>query len=80
WCSLKKANATVAECVLDVFKDLTQLHVSDRISVREARERLAPIKKFVPKIGDGFKFPTVEELIEYYKKKHESMVMDIVSK
>ncbi|GKT15638.1 hypothetical protein ADUPG1_010757, partial [Aduncisulcus paluster] len=56
--------------VLDeVFTGLTQFSVDERMSVHQARKKVQTIKHLLPKIGEGFKYPSVEDIIIEQKRK-----------
>ncbi|GKT23329.1 hypothetical protein ADUPG1_012396 [Aduncisulcus paluster] len=48
----------------EVFIGLTKLNEDERMSVHEARKRVQNVKDLLPKIGEGFEFPTMNEIIK----------------
>ncbi|GKT31845.1 hypothetical protein ADUPG1_006180, partial [Aduncisulcus paluster] len=53
----------VYSCLNEVFTGLTVLNVDQRMSVHQARVKVQSIKPLLPKIGEGWKCPSIEEII-----------------
>ncbi|GKT36205.1 hypothetical protein ADUPG1_009214 [Aduncisulcus paluster] len=54
----------VHKCLNEVFTELTQLDVDKRMSVHEARKKVLSIKHLLPKIGEGFKCPSIDDIVK----------------
>ncbi|GKT29796.1 hypothetical protein ADUPG1_014205 [Aduncisulcus paluster] len=54
----------VHDCLNEVFKGLTLLDVDKRMKVHTAREKVQSIKHLLPKIGEGWKCPSIENFIQ----------------
>ncbi|GKT35683.1 hypothetical protein ADUPG1_008791 [Aduncisulcus paluster] len=59
----------VHECLCEVFTGLTQIDISKRMSVHQAREKIQSIKPLLPKVGEGFVCPSIERIIRSYRAK-----------
>ncbi|GKT36851.1 hypothetical protein ADUPG1_009745, partial [Aduncisulcus paluster] len=59
----------VHKCLNEVYCGLTEMDPEKRMSVREARKRIQTIKEFLPQIGIGWKYPTIDEIIGIYQEK-----------
>ncbi|GKT24396.1 hypothetical protein ADUPG1_012717 [Aduncisulcus paluster] len=60
----------VHSCLNEIFTGLTQLDVDKRMSVHEAREKVQSLKHLLPDIGEGFKCPSIDDIIKEQKQKH----------
>ncbi|GKT27053.1 hypothetical protein ADUPG1_013591 [Aduncisulcus paluster] len=60
----------VHECLNEVFQGLTKLDVKERMNVHEAREKVQSIKHLLPKIGKGWKYPDVDNMIKKFRSKY----------
>ncbi|GKT34280.1 hypothetical protein ADUPG1_007656 [Aduncisulcus paluster] len=54
----------VHECLNEVFTGLTQIDVDKRMSVHEAREKVQSIKHLLPEIGEGWKCPSIDDIVK----------------
>ncbi|GKT36015.1 hypothetical protein ADUPG1_009057 [Aduncisulcus paluster] len=61
----------VYSCLNEVFTGLTQLDVGKRMSVHEAREKVQYIKPLLPKIGEGWECPSIEDIVKTQLAKHK---------
>ncbi|GKT27719.1 hypothetical protein ADUPG1_013988 [Aduncisulcus paluster] len=60
----------VFECLNDVFEGLTKVDIGKRMSVHKARERVQSIKRLLPDIGEGWKYPSIDDIVRLQLKKH----------
>ncbi|GKT32198.1 hypothetical protein ADUPG1_006400 [Aduncisulcus paluster] len=60
----------VHECLNEVFQGLTKLDVKERMNVHEACEKVQSIKHLLPKIGEGWKYPDVDNMIKKFRSKY----------
>ncbi|GKT17555.1 hypothetical protein ADUPG1_011126, partial [Aduncisulcus paluster] len=60
----------VHECLNEVFQGLTQVDVEDRMKVHSAREKVQSIKHLLPKIGEGWECPSIDDIVETQLEKH----------
>ncbi|GKT33020.1 hypothetical protein ADUPG1_007047 [Aduncisulcus paluster] len=60
----------VHDCLNEVFKGLTRCDVHSRMRVHEACDKIQSIKALLPKIGEGWKCPTEEEIIRMKIKQY----------
>ncbi|GKT35038.1 hypothetical protein ADUPG1_008280 [Aduncisulcus paluster] len=61
----------VYSCLNEVFEGLTTLEVGKRMSVHEACEKVQSIKPLLPKIGEGWECPSIEDIVEAHLVKHK---------
>ncbi|GKT27228.1 hypothetical protein ADUPG1_013690, partial [Aduncisulcus paluster] len=54
---------SVHTCLNEVFEGLTTLEVGKRMSVHEACEKVQSIKP-LPKIGEGWKYPSIDDIVK----------------
>ncbi|GKT36578.1 hypothetical protein ADUPG1_009518 [Aduncisulcus paluster] len=54
----------VFECLNEVFEGLTKFDIDDRMSVHEARENVQSIKHLLPRFGEGWEAPRIEDVID----------------
>ncbi|GKT28375.1 hypothetical protein ADUPG1_004916, partial [Aduncisulcus paluster] len=54
----------VYSCLNEVFEGLTKLDIDERMSVHEACEKVQSIKPLLPKIGEGWKCPSIEDIVK----------------
>ncbi|GKT27634.1 hypothetical protein ADUPG1_013936 [Aduncisulcus paluster] len=54
----------VHDCLNEVFKGLTLLDVDKRMKVHTAREKVQSIKHLLPKIGEGWECPSIDDIVE----------------
>ncbi|GKT36402.1 hypothetical protein ADUPG1_009374 [Aduncisulcus paluster] len=62
--SLKPTDSKVYNVMNEVFIGLTQYESINRMSVHEAREKVQIIKDSLPRIGEGWKCPKIEDIIK----------------
>ncbi|GKT22411.1 hypothetical protein ADUPG1_012110, partial [Aduncisulcus paluster] len=55
---------SVYTCLNEVFEGLTTLEVAKRMSVHEASEKVQSIKPLLPKIGEGWKCPSIDDIMK----------------
>ncbi|GKT31935.1 hypothetical protein ADUPG1_006247, partial [Aduncisulcus paluster] len=53
----------IHECLNEIYKGFTQFAKHKRMSVHQARVKVQSIKPLLPKIGEGWKCPSIEEII-----------------
>ncbi|GKT31711.1 hypothetical protein ADUPG1_006082 [Aduncisulcus paluster] len=54
----------VHACLNEIFTRLTKLDEDERMSIHEAFEKVQSIKYLLPKIGEGFKCPPIEDIVK----------------
>ncbi|GKT36457.1 hypothetical protein ADUPG1_009422 [Aduncisulcus paluster] len=54
----------IYKCLNEVYEGLTEFNVEERMSVHKACEKVQSIKHLLPRIGEGWKCPTIDEIIE----------------
>ncbi|GKT26851.1 hypothetical protein ADUPG1_013503, partial [Aduncisulcus paluster] len=64
----------VYECLNKVFLGLTEFDAEKRMSVHQARMSVQSIKPLLPKIGEGWKCPSIETIVSEQLKKHGGSV------
>ncbi|GKT36344.1 hypothetical protein ADUPG1_009326 [Aduncisulcus paluster] len=64
----------ICKVLNDVYIGLTQLDVDKRMTVHEARLKVQSIKSFLPEIGEGWKYPSIEDIISKQRRKHGDFV------
>ncbi|GKT21759.1 hypothetical protein ADUPG1_011976, partial [Aduncisulcus paluster] len=55
---------SVHECLNEVFTGLTNLDKDERMSVHKARVKVQIIKHLLPEIGEGFKCPSIDDIVK----------------
>ncbi|GKT25695.1 hypothetical protein ADUPG1_013116 [Aduncisulcus paluster] len=60
----------VHRCLNEVFTGLTQKDEEDRMSVHQAKMKVQSIKPLLPEIGDGWEYPSIEDIISEQRKKY----------
>ncbi|GKT34488.1 hypothetical protein ADUPG1_007835 [Aduncisulcus paluster] len=70
----------VYSCLNDVFQGLTKLDMDERMSVYEACEKVQSIKHLLPKIGEGWKCPSSDDIVKVQLAKHKGDSGCIVEK
>ncbi|GKT29987.1 hypothetical protein ADUPG1_014286 [Aduncisulcus paluster] len=60
----------VHKCLDEIFIGLTQMDLKKRMSVHEARVKVQSIKSFLPKIGEGWKCPSIDDIISIQRIKY----------
>ncbi|GKT34418.1 hypothetical protein ADUPG1_007774 [Aduncisulcus paluster] len=70
----------VYHCLNEVFNEITQFDVDLRMSVHEAREKVQTIKHLLPEIGEGWKCPSIDDIIDEHLHKPNGSVSTIQSK
>ncbi|GKT36458.1 hypothetical protein ADUPG1_009423, partial [Aduncisulcus paluster] len=60
----------VYECLNEVYEGLTEFDVEERMSVHKACEKVQSIKHLLPKIGEGWKCPTIDEIVKTFVAKN----------
>ncbi|GKT17893.1 hypothetical protein ADUPG1_011195 [Aduncisulcus paluster] len=58
----------VFKCLNEVFEGLTKFDIDDRMSVHEAREKVQSIKHLLPRFGEGWEAPRIEDGIDVEEK------------
>ncbi|GKT25095.1 Glycosyl transferase, family 8 like protein [Aduncisulcus paluster] len=58
----------------DVFTGLTLLDADKRMSVHKARVKVQCIKRFLPKIGEGYECPSIDSIIHEQHMKYDGSV------
>ncbi|GKT13938.1 hypothetical protein ADUPG1_010370 [Aduncisulcus paluster] len=53
----------IHSCLNEVFIGLTQINEDYRMSVHQARLKVQTIKYLLPKIGEGFELPSIDDII-----------------
>ncbi|GKT34948.1 hypothetical protein ADUPG1_008207 [Aduncisulcus paluster] len=61
----------VHDCLNEVFKGLTLLDVDKRMDVHTAREKVQSIKHLLPKIGEGWKCPSIDDIVSSQLAKYD---------
>ncbi|GKT34996.1 hypothetical protein ADUPG1_008250 [Aduncisulcus paluster] len=61
----------VHACLNEVFTGLTQLDEDKRMSVHEACTKVQIIKHLLPNIGEGFEYPSIEDIVKRQLAKYE---------
>ncbi|GKT20168.1 hypothetical protein ADUPG1_011678, partial [Aduncisulcus paluster] len=61
----------VYSCLNEVFQGLTKLDIDERMSVHEACEKVQSIKRLLPKIGEGWKCPSIDDIVKAQLAKHK---------
>eukprot|EP00764_Aduncisulcus_paluster_P013825 gnl/Carplike_NY0171/7535_a10403_195.p1 GENE.gnl/Carplike_NY0171/7535_a10403_195~~gnl/Carplike_NY0171/7535_a10403_195.p1 ORF type:complete len:132 (-),score=21.29 gnl/Carplike_NY0171/7535_a10403_195:247-642(-) len=51
-----------------IVKGLTRVQKHDRMSVHEARKMIEPISSLLPPLGEGWKYPNIEEFVKKHRK------------
>ncbi|GKT36509.1 hypothetical protein ADUPG1_009463 [Aduncisulcus paluster] len=64
-------------CLNEIFSGLTQLDPKDRMSVHQARIKVQSVKAFLPKIGEGWNYPSIQSIISEQCKKYDGSVGSI---
>ncbi|GKT31840.1 hypothetical protein ADUPG1_006177 [Aduncisulcus paluster] len=67
---LRRKNKRIYKCLNEVFTGLTELDVEKRMTVHQACVKVQSIKRFLPKIGEGWYCPRVEDTIYEQCKKY----------
>ncbi|GKT36251.1 hypothetical protein ADUPG1_009252 [Aduncisulcus paluster] len=62
---------SVHTCLNAVFEGLTNLNVGKRMSVHEACKKVQSIKPLLPKIGEGWECPSIEDIVKTQLAKHK---------
>ncbi|GKT26862.1 hypothetical protein ADUPG1_013507 [Aduncisulcus paluster] len=60
----------IYSCLNDIFEGLTMYDIDKRMSVHDAREKVKIIKCFLPKIGEGWKCPSIDDIVGSHRKIH----------
>ncbi|GKT15118.1 hypothetical protein ADUPG1_010623 [Aduncisulcus paluster] len=61
----------VHTCLNAVFEGLTNLNVGKRMSVHESCEKVQSIKPLLPKIGEGWECPSIDDIVKAQVVKHK---------
>ncbi|GKT32584.1 hypothetical protein ADUPG1_006703, partial [Aduncisulcus paluster] len=59
---------TVYSCLNEIFEGLTKVDIDERMSVHEACEKVQSIKDLLPKIGEGWEYPSIDKIVEKKEK------------
>ncbi|GKT23557.1 hypothetical protein ADUPG1_012467 [Aduncisulcus paluster] len=57
---------------------MTKLDIDERMSVHEACEKVQSIKRLLPKIGEGWKCPSIDDIVKAQLAKHKGDTGSIV--
>ncbi|GKT23209.1 hypothetical protein ADUPG1_012356, partial [Aduncisulcus paluster] len=60
----------VYSCLNEIFEGLIKVDIDERMSVHEACERVQSIKPLLPKIGEGWKCPSIDDIVKVQLAKH----------
>ncbi|GKT33220.1 hypothetical protein ADUPG1_007200, partial [Aduncisulcus paluster] len=63
----------VYQCIHEIFIGLTQNDLKTRMSVHTARKKVQSIKPLLPKIGEGWHNPSIDEIIATQRKLYDSV-------
>ncbi|GKT15504.1 hypothetical protein ADUPG1_010723 [Aduncisulcus paluster] len=69
--------SSVHSCLNSVFEGLTEAESMKRMSVHEARLKVQSIKRFLPKIGEGWRSPSIDEIVLRQLDKHDGDIGEI---
>ncbi|GKT34470.1 hypothetical protein ADUPG1_007820, partial [Aduncisulcus paluster] len=58
----------VYSCLNEIFEGLTKVDIDERMSVHEACDKVQSIKPLLPKIGEGWKCPSIDDIIAQQRK------------
>ncbi|GKT24278.1 hypothetical protein ADUPG1_012686 [Aduncisulcus paluster] len=61
----------VYSCLNEIFEGLTKVDIDERMSVHEACEKVQSIKPLLPKIGEGWKCPSIDDIVKAQLAKHK---------
>ncbi|GKT28216.1 hypothetical protein ADUPG1_000512 [Aduncisulcus paluster] len=61
----------VYSCLNEIFEGLTKVDIDERMSVHEACKKVQSIKSLLPKIGEGWKCPSIEDIVRVQLAKHK---------
>ncbi|GKT27898.1 Poly(ADP-ribose) glycohydrolase like protein, partial [Aduncisulcus paluster] len=64
----------VYSCLKAVFKGLTKFDIDERMSVHEACEKVQSIKRLLPKIGEGWKCPSIDDIVRSNIKEYGDVI------
>ncbi|GKT35978.1 hypothetical protein ADUPG1_009027 [Aduncisulcus paluster] len=67
----------VYSCLNEVFEGLTKLKIDDRMSVHDARMKVQSVKSLLPRIGQGWKCPRIEDIISSKLKENPSLPSEL---
>ncbi|GKT24154.1 hypothetical protein ADUPG1_012645 [Aduncisulcus paluster] len=70
----------VYSCLNEIFEGLTRVDIDERMSVHEACEKVQSIKPLLPKIGEGWKCPSIDDIVKAQLAKHKGDSGCIVGK
>ncbi|GKT37057.1 hypothetical protein ADUPG1_009916, partial [Aduncisulcus paluster] len=54
----------VYSCLNEIFEGLTKVDIDERMSVHEACEKVQSIKPLLPKIGEGWECPSIDDIVK----------------
>ncbi|GKT28703.1 hypothetical protein ADUPG1_014025, partial [Aduncisulcus paluster] len=55
---------SVYSCLNEIFEGLTKVDIDERMSVHEACEKVQSIKPLLPKIGEGWECPSIDDIVK----------------
>ncbi|GKT37098.1 hypothetical protein ADUPG1_009949 [Aduncisulcus paluster] len=58
----------VYSCLNEIFEGLTRFNVDERMKVHEARDKVQSIMHLLPKIGEGWEYPSIDEIVQKKQK------------
>ncbi|GKT29830.1 hypothetical protein ADUPG1_014226 [Aduncisulcus paluster] len=61
----------IHDCLEDIYSGLTEKDIHKRMTTAIARERIQEIKEFLPSVGEGWRCPSIEEVIRQQLLKYE---------
>ncbi|GKT31860.1 hypothetical protein ADUPG1_006190 [Aduncisulcus paluster] len=61
----------VYSCLNEIFEGLTKLDIDKRMSVHEACEKVQSIKPLLPKIGEGWECPSIDDIVKAQLAKYK---------
>ncbi|GKT22526.1 hypothetical protein ADUPG1_012146 [Aduncisulcus paluster] len=61
----------VYSCLNEIFGGLTKVDIDERMSVHEACEKVQSIKPLLPKIGEGWECPSIDDIVKAQLAKHK---------
>ncbi|GKT22519.1 hypothetical protein ADUPG1_012142, partial [Aduncisulcus paluster] len=61
----------VYSCLNEIFEGLTKVDIDERMSVHEACEKVQSIKPLLPKIGEGWECPSIDDIVKAQLAKHK---------
>ncbi|GKT32444.1 hypothetical protein ADUPG1_006604 [Aduncisulcus paluster] len=69
----------VYKCLEEIYIGLTQLHEHKRMRVHDARKKVQAIKYLLPKIGEGWEYPSTEDVVSEQIRKYGGFIGSVDS-